>query len=136
MTTNRVAKVSRASNKEIKKNATPTKKFKPLDFTLCITVLLLLALGIIMVLSASSPAALAESGNSYKYVSRQALSAAIGLAMMFFISTIDYHKYKQLYKIAYIASFVLLALVPIMGTDANGAKRWIDLGPIRNIPTF
>lgn len=113
-----------------------TKKSKPVDFTLCVTVLLLLALGIVMVLSASSPAALAESGNSYAYVSRQALSAGIGLVLMFFISRIDYRKYKPLYKIAYIGSVVLLALVPIIGTDANGAKRWIDLGPLRNIPTI
>jgi len=113
-----------------------SKKIKPVDFTLCITVLLLLALGIVMVLSASSPAALAESGNSYAYVSRQALSAGIGLVLMVFISRIDYRKYKQLYKIAYIGSVVLLALVPIIGTDANGAKRWIDLGPLRNISTI
>ena len=95
-----------------------------------ITVLLLLALGIIMVLSASSPAALAESGNSYAYVSRQALSACIGLGLMIVISRIDYHRYKSLYKIAYFGAVGLLALVPIMGADANGAKRWINLGPL------
>ncbi len=89
-----------------------------------------------MVLSASSPAALAESGNSYAYVSRQALAAGIGLVLMIFISRIDYHKYKPLYKIAYLGSVGLLALVPIMGTDANGAKRWIDLGPLRIFSTF
>lgn len=108
-------------------------KSKPVDFTLCITVLLLLALGIVMVLSASSPAALSESGNSYSYVSKQALSAGIGLVAMWIISKIDYRKYKPLYKIAYIGSIVLLALVPIMGEDINGAKRWINLGPLRFI---
>jgi len=115
---------------------TTLKKSKPVDFTLCITVLLLLALGIVMVLSASSPAALAESGNSYTYVTKQAISAAIGLVAMFIISKIDYRKYKSYYKIAYIGSVGLLALVPILGFDANGAKRWIDLGPLRLIPTI
>ena len=43
----------------------------PVDFTLLITVLLLLSLGLIMVLSASSPSALAESGNSYAFFSKQ-----------------------------------------------------------------
>ncbi len=103
---------------------------KPFDFTLCITVLLLLALGLVMVLSASSPAALAESGNSYSYVTKQAISAAIGLAAMVIISKIDYHNYKPLYKIAYWGSVGLLALVPIVGQDVNGAKRWINLGPL------
>ena len=115
---------------KVEKVATKTK---PVDFTLCITVLLLLALGIIMVLSASSPAALSESGNSYSYVSKQALSAVIGLVAMWIISKIDYRKFKPLYKIAYIGSIVLLALVPLIGEDINGAKRWIDLGPLRFI---
>ena len=43
----------------------------PIDFTLLITILLLLSIGLIMVLSASSPSALAESGNSYSYFSKQ-----------------------------------------------------------------
>lgn len=136
MAVKEASKVNRLPNKGTKKKNTAVKSVKPVDFTLCVTVLLLLALGIIMVLSASSPAALAESGNSYKYVSKQALAAAIGLVLMFVISKIDYHTYKPLYKMAYIGSFVLLALVPIIGTDANGAKRWIDLGPLRNISTF
>ena len=85
-------------------------KTKQVDFTLCITVLLLLALGIIMVLSASSPAALSESGNSYTYVSKQALAAVLGLIGMAVISKIDYHEYKKLYMLAYIGSIILLAL--------------------------
>lgn len=122
-------KTKRKANEEVKPSG-EIRKTKPVDFALCITVLLLLALGIVMVLSASSPSALAESGNSYAYVSKQALSAGIGLVLMFFISRIDYRKYKQLYKIAYFGSVILLALVPIMGSSANGAKRWIDLGPL------
>lgn len=49
---------------------------------------------------------------------------------MYIISKIDYHKYKPLYKIAFWGSVVLLALVPIIGTEVNGAKRWISLGPL------
>jgi cell division protein FtsW len=105
-------------------------KNRQIDFTLCITVLLLLALGIVMVLSASSPSALAESGDSYSYVSKQALAAVLGLIAMAVISKIDYRNYKKLYKIAYIGSVLLLALVPIIGEDINGAKRWIFLGPL------
>lgn len=51
----------------------------------------------------------------------------IGIAAMYIISKIDYRRYKNLYKIAYIGSVILLALVPIIGTEVNGAKRWIDL---------
>lgn len=48
---------------------------KPFDFILTVCVLIMLALGIVMVLSASSPSALAESGNSYSYVTTQARSS-------------------------------------------------------------
>lgn len=89
-------------------------KAKPVDFILCITVLLLLALGIIMVLSASSPSAFSETGDSYTYVKKQAISAVIGLVAMFIISKIDYRIYKHFYKVAYIGSIVLLAMVPLI----------------------
>ena len=54
-----------------------SKSKQPVDFLILITVLILLATGIIMVLSASSPTAMSETGNSYGYVYRQAFSAAI-----------------------------------------------------------
>lgn len=112
----------------VKTQRTKTIENKPFDFTLCLTVLLLLALGIIMVLSASAPSAFARTGNSYTYVSKQALLGAVGIVAMFFISKIDYRRYKKFYKIAYIGSIIILAIVPIIGKEVNGAKRWIDLG--------
>ena len=63
--------------KEIAKRKDIADKKQPLDFILLITVLILLALGIIMVLSASSPTALSDYGNSFYYVERQAISAVI-----------------------------------------------------------
>lgn len=60
-----------------KQNINARIQTKPFDFVLFITVLVLLAMGIIMVLSASSPQALSESGNSYAYVSRQAIFAVL-----------------------------------------------------------
>ena len=97
----------------------------PIDYTLLITVLLLLTLGLIMVLSASSPTSLSESGKSYKYFVKQAIFAGMGLIAMVVISKIDYRFYKKFYKWAYIIAFVLLALVLVIGREINGAKRWI-----------
>ena len=71
----------------------------PIDYTLLITILLLLTIGLIMVLSASSPTSLAESGNSYKYFVKQGIFAIIGLVLMTIISNIDYRFYKKFYKI-------------------------------------
>ena len=62
----------------------------PIDFTLLITIFLLLSIGLVMVLSASSPSALAQSGNSYAFFSKQLLFAVLGIIAMLVISKIDY----------------------------------------------
>ena len=97
----------------------------PIDFTLLITILLLLSIGLIMVLSASSPSALSESGNSYAYFFKQFIFAIAGLFMMWVISNIDYRFYQKYYQLAYIVAFILLLAVPFIGRTVNGAKRWI-----------
>ena len=69
---------------------------KQFDFILLITVIILLALGLIMVLSASSPSALAETGDdSYVYFRKQGIFAIVGIIAMLFISKIDYRRYKK-----------------------------------------
>jgi cell division protein FtsW len=97
----------------------------PIDYTLLITVLLLLTLGLIMVLSASSPTSLSENGNSYKYFLKQGFFAVIGLVFMGIISKIDYRFYKKIYKVSYIVAVVLLIAVLLIGKKLNGARRWI-----------
>lgn len=97
----------------------------PIDFTLLIIILLLLSIGLVMVLSASSPSALAESGDSYSYFSKQLIFAILGIIAMLFISKIDYRFYQKFYKHAWWISLILLALVLVAGRTVNGAKRWI-----------
>ena len=99
----------------------------PVDFTLVITVLLLLSLGLVMVLSASSPTSFQESGKSYKYFVRQLVFAIIGLIAMYFVSKIDYRIFQRFYKLAWWVSIILLIAVLLFGSTAKGAKRWIDL---------
>lgn len=113
-----------------KKKTKRTSNFvnKPFDFTLFLTVLVLLAMGITMVLSASSPSALATTGSSYTYVKKQLVSAVIGVIAMLFLSKVDYRFYKRFGKISYIISIILLVLVLVVGVTRNDAKRWINLG--------
>lgn len=106
------------------------------DFTLVITVLLLLSLGLVMVLSASSPTAMQKyNGKSYYFFAKQAIFAALGIIGMLIISKIDYRIYQKLYKHAWWISFGLLVAVLVFGSDSHGAKRWIDLGFITFQPS-
>lgn len=53
---------------------------KPFDFILVSAVLIMLLLGLVMVLSASAPSALAEDKGSYAYVKTQGISAIIRIS--------------------------------------------------------
>lgn len=97
----------------------------PIDFTLVITILLLLGIGLVMILSASSPSALSESGNSYAYFSKQLIFAVLGIIAMSIISKIDYRFYQKFYKHSWWLSIILLGAVLVIGDTRNGAKRWI-----------
>ena len=97
------------------------------DYALFIITMLLLALGIIMVLSASAPASLAEEDNSYKYLQKQVQAAVLGLAAMMVLSKIDYRIYRKLKWLIYIVVLVLLLLVIPFGMSEGGAKRWIRI---------
>lgn len=110
------------SVKKVKKNQ--------VDFVLVIIILILLSFGIVMILSASAPSALAETGDSYTYVTKQAIFAVIGLALMWFFSKIDYRIYRKFYWPIYWISVgvLLLVLIPGLGIESGGARRWINLG--------
>lgn len=101
----------------------------PFDFTLCIIIFILLALGIVMVLSASAPSALAKGGESYEYAGKQLLFGVLGLIAMFVISKIDYRVYKKFYWPIYIFSCAILltVIVPGLGKEVNGALRWVQI---------
>ena len=101
----------------------------PVDFTLVITTLMLLAIGLVMVLSASSPTSLQETGdNSYSYFARQLFFAVLGLIGMYFASKVDYRIFQKFYKHAWWLSAGLLLAVLLVGYESKGAKRWINLG--------
>ena len=109
-----------------------SKKFslflnKKFDYSILIVTVLLLCLGLIMLLSASAPTSLSESVNSYKYVVKQGIVAAAGIFMMFTLSKVDYRIYKNFKWIIYIGLLVLLVAVGFAGTDAGGARRWINI---------
>jgi cell division protein FtsW len=94
-------------------------------------------LGLVMVMSASSVVALDEYGSSWYFVLRQAAWAAAGGIVLVVIARTDYHRWRRLGGPLVVVSLVLLAmvLVPAIGVTANGASRWIGIGPITVQPS-
>lgn len=117
------------------------KKSEPLngklDITFLALVLILLTTGLVMLFSASYAFSYEQYGNSYKFISRQALFAAVGIAIMLVISKIDYHFWRKFAWVLYIVSIILLAVVKILPPMLKGkdVKRWIVIGPINFQPS-
>ena len=98
------------------------------DYIIIIVVGILLVLGLIMVLSASSATALSEGGDSYSYFRKQAISAVGGVVIAVFLSKVDYRVYRKFKWIFYVIIVALLFLVGLTGMSAGGATRWINIG--------
>ena len=119
------------------KKITLDSKNKGLDFTFLFTLVILLAIGLLALSSASSYYALTEFSDSSYYLVRQLLFAIAGVIVMFIVSKIDYKQYKRFGYIMYVVGIglMLLIFVPGIGSSANGAKRWLNLGLFRFQPS-
>lgn len=102
------------------------------DLVLVVVVLALTLLGIAMVFSASGMRALDALGDPRYFLGWQSLWALIGLVGMITATRIDYHRYRVLALPLLVVAIVLLAvvLIPSIGTNVNGASRWLRVGPI------
>ena len=102
---------------------------KSFDFKLFFSVMVLLCIGLVMVASASSYYALTEFNNSNHFLVRQLVVAIIGVIVILVISKVNYRVYSKFAYIIYaiVLLLMILVLVPGIGTEVNGARRWIDL---------
>ena len=106
----------------------------PIDLPFCLLVLLLTAVGLVMLLSASFPSAYYETKNNdpMHYFTRQGVFAIMGVAAMFLISKINYQRFRGFAKpLLYVAIILLvLVLIPGIGQTRNNATRWIGVGEL------
>ena len=104
----------------------------PLDLPFLILTLLLTAIGLIMLFSASFPMAAYAGENPAYYLIRQGVFAGIGIAAMLAIGRINYERYRAFARILLLASVVMLILVliPGVGLTRNNATRWLGFGEL------
>ena len=114
-----------------------------LDMPLLIFILVLLAIGLVMLFSASYANSYYLQGNSYYYISRQAVFAVFGVAAMLLISTFDYHSFHKLAIVIFGVSLFLLVFLLIcryahIESIANwegDATRWLNFGIVSFQPS-
>ena len=97
---------------------------------------LLLTIGLIMVLSASSVYSYERNdGNSYAVVQRQLMWALIGLPTAFVASRLPYRAIRRLAYPGFSVSLALLLLTAFRGVEVNGNQNWLAIGPIQIQPS-
>jgi cell division protein FtsW len=98
---------------------------------------LLVAIGLVMVLSASMVDSLVHTGSTYGVFTRQLTWAVIGIPVFWLGLRLSPRAHRALAYPALIVTLVLLTavLVPGIGTKVAGARRWIELGPLQLQPS-
>jgi cell division protein FtsW len=93
--------------------------------------------GLVMVLSASSVVSLRETGSSWTYFTKQAEWMVLGIMAAFAMIHLDLDRLRRSAPLWLgLCCLGLLAVhVPGLGVTANGATRWIALGPIQIQPS-
>lgn len=99
-----------------------------IDYVFLIVVLVLISFGTVMVYSASYAYSMNTYGDSYYIIFRQIMFALAGFIGMSAATWFRPEWYRKLAVWIYLFCFVLLCIVPIIGVEHNGAKRWISLG--------
>ena len=107
------------------------------DIPFLVLTLLLLAVGLVMLYSASSAQSQYDTGYtiSTKYLQKQAVCAGIGLICMWVFSRIPASFWLKIAWPLYGVSIVMLLLVLVAGESVNGARRWINIAGLQFQPS-
>ena len=102
--------------------------WRSIDKKILLSFLLLFFLGLFFSFSSTSSLAGERLNKDYYFFfSKHLIFAILAVLIMFFISFIETSLLKKLIMPLFILSFIFLALVPIIGIEIKGAKRWLDL---------
>lgn len=112
------------------------KKYKSVDLTLLLCVVILVFVGVMMVFSSSYYYAMAIWENKFFFLKKELFWVAAGFVSMFITMNVDYHKWRRFAWPLLILSIGLLVLLfTPLGIKINGARRWLDIGPTTLMPS-
>jgi cell division protein FtsW len=100
------------------------------DYMILIPVIFLIAMGLVLVYSASSHLSAHRLGDSYFFLKRQAVFLIFGIGLMIAAKNIPCTLYSRLVYPLLLISFCLLILlfIPGLGSKVGGATRWLRFG--------
>lgn len=100
---------------------------RPMDRTVLVVTYMLTLIGLIIMFSASGVMAETRYGDATFFLKRQSLWLLLGLLVLHWVAQRDYTMWQTLAPYGLVLTFVLLVLVliPVLGTQVNGARRWL-----------
>ncbi|MBI4214194.1 MAG: putative lipid II flippase FtsW [Chloroflexi bacterium] len=112
-------------------------ELRRIDLGLLLAILVLVAIGVEMVFSASFVVAHNQFGDGTYFLTRHLFWIAIGLVALAVGASIDYRILPRFAVVIYLGSLALLALVliPGLGQVTYGSARWLNLGPLSFQPS-
>jgi rod shape determining protein RodA len=106
-----------------------------LDFGLAVTTLVVAAIGVVIVYSATRSELLLAGDNPHYYLERQAAYVVAGVVVMAVLAALDYRWLEHAAFLLYGAIILALLSVFVIGSSAQGATRWIQVGPVQLQPS-
>lgn len=106
-----------------------------LDWLLMLAVLALVALGSVLVWSATSHREDLTGGDPTAYLKKQLVNVAIGLVLLVVVTATDHRWVRIMAPLVYLASIGGLVLVLAMGSTVNGSRSWLQLGGVSIQPS-
>ena len=130
---NNISEKKRENKNSAKK--TEYRLRRGVDKPFLVAIILLVCAGIIMVATASYVYAGSKFGDNLHFIKRHMLFVFIGVIVMWVVSRIPYESIRRFTPAIFLFALFLMCVVLLMGSDANGAKRWIYIGPISIQPS-
>ncbi len=90
----------------------------------------LLAIGILLTLAAGPPAAERIGVDAFHFVRKQALFMPLVILVMFTVSLLSAAWVRRVAALGFTVMLLLMIATLLLGHDINGARRWVDLGPL------
>lgn len=131
----RINKRNNIRNFEIKQVEEVIINKGKIDPIILLSLIILVTFGVIMVFSASYYVGKTKFKDILYFLKRQGSFAIIGFALLSVVTTIKWQFFKRFSKAIFIVSNILLVAVIFLGENINGAKRWLQLGPISFQPS-
>src|SRR5580698_2257031 len=119
----------------IARTASARRSGPSFDLVLGVATTLVACVGVVMVYTATRGSLLANGEDPKAYLKKQALFVVLGVILMVGVALFDYRRLEPLAMLLYVLIVIALLGVFVVGSSAQGAARWFNIGPIQLQPS-